>query len=193
MRYSLKQIAAPSGEPVSSDEALDWLRQSDTTESAKVGRLITTARDMVERSVGVQMMTATYRYEQDWIEGFTIRLPRPPLQSVSSIQYRDIDGVIQDLDTDIYEVDTESDPGRVTLAPYKIWPVILYGPGAFRITYTAGYGGASAVPGLLKTAVLMLVAYLYEHPGDDGARDELPAAVTRILNLTDNGVQEYGE
>jgi uncharacterized phiE125 gp8 family phage protein len=68
-----------------------------------------------------------------------VELPMPPLQSVESFTYVDLDGVTQTLvaDTDYY-VDADSEPGRVF--PVDYWPTdCRKRPGDVRIRYISGY------------------------------------------------------
>jgi uncharacterized phiE125 gp8 family phage protein len=68
-----------------------------------------------------------------------IELPRPPLQSVTSVKYLDSDGEEQTLSTDYYDVDTDSEPGRVLLAYGQDWPTTRDQLNAVTVRYVTGW------------------------------------------------------
>lgn len=209
--YGLSLVSGPVAEPVSTDEAKAWLRLEHSSDDTLIAGLVAAARGVIERLIGRQLVTASWLLTLDafpWPGGWqfidapglfpdphTIRLPKAPLQSVSSIQYYDFGDVLRTLDTSVYDVDVKTDPGRISLAMAKVWPVTRLKPGAVRITFTAGYGAANAVPEELKTAIKMTVAWWYEHRGDDAHQLsglKLPMAVESLLYATWNGELEYG-
>jgi len=138
-------------------------------------RLIASARQRCERVTGRQLVTAVYRLRLDCFEdpvfgeaeyslvGWAVRLPKPPLQGVSSIHYMDTAGAQQLLAATRYQVDTDSEPGRVMPAYTDYWPTAREQPGAVTITYVAGYGLATAVPSEIKDRLLACIGYSYEH------------------------------
>jgi uncharacterized phiE125 gp8 family phage protein len=86
-----------------------------------------------------------------------------PLIAVTSIGYTDEDGNGQTVESSVYDVDTTSERGRIALAYSQSWPSIRDVVNAVTLTYTAGYGDASAVPDTIKTAIKLLVAHWYEN------------------------------
>jgi hypothetical protein len=106
--------------------------------------------------------------------GFEIYLINPPLQSVASIKYIDVDGVQQTLATDQYIVDTTSEPARITPAYGVTWPQTRNQINTVEVTFTCGYGAAAAVPAGIKQWMLVRIAALYEN------REELLVG-TRIV------------
>lgn len=208
--YGLSLVSPPAEEPVTTQELKDWLRLETSADDALVASLGKAARSLVERLTGRQLVTASWLMTLDafpWPGGWEflerpglfpdphqIRLPKAPLQSVSSVTYYDMGDVLRTLDTSVYVVDAATDPGRILLAMAKVWPVTRLKPGAVRVTFTAGYGAASAVPEELKLAIKLAVAWWYEHRGDDlaAAPTKLPLAVESLLWATWNGEREYG-
>lgn len=103
-----------------------------------------------------------------WLE-----LPKPPLVEVVRVTYRDGAAVTQTLAADQYEVDAPLGPkarrGRLTPAYGVIWPMTLHRMNAVTIRFLAGYSGlpvpivGPALPALLKQAMLLDIATLYEH------------------------------
>lgn len=94
-----------------------------------------------------------------------ITIPRPPLLSVESIEYYDINGALQTFDDSNYFVDTRSHFGRVRLKSGKSWPTTETDrPSAVIITCTAGYGSTwESVPADIRNAVKLLVADAWEN------------------------------
>lgn len=155
-------VTAPATEPVSLTEAKLHLRVDATDEDTLITALITAARQLVEEETWRALVTQTWDYvADDWPEGDALAMPRPPLQSVTSITYVDADGVTQTMPAADYIVDTYQH--RVVLADDADWPSDdLYPTSAVRVRYVAGYGAASAVPGPIKQAMLLLIGHLYE-------------------------------
>ena len=92
-----------------------------------------------------------------------IYLPRPPLQSVTSIVYTDSEGAHYTVDADSYIADTASELGSIVLSYGASWPSVTLRPTAgVEITYVAGYGDAASVPQRAKQAILLLVGHWYE-------------------------------
>lgn len=80
------------------------------------------------------------------------------------MQYVDVDGATQTLDTAEYRVDLADAPGRITPAYGLRWPVARDVIGAVQVNYTAGYGAAgSAVPRAIRQWLLLAVGDMYSH------------------------------
>lgn len=204
--YGLTLTSEPASEPVTVAELRAWVRQDQTTDDAVLESLGKAARSMVEKLAGRQLVTATWVLSLDgfpWPGGWafleaptifpdphTIRVPKAPLQSVTSVQYYDLGDTLQTLDAGTYVVDAATDPGRIFLAMNKVWPVTRLRPAAVRITFVAGYGAAGSVPEEAKLAIKMAVANWYENRGE--AASELPMASKALLHQLWNGELEYG-
>lgn len=189
--YGLALTSPPASEPVSLTEMKLWLRVEHDSDDGPISELITSARELAEQEYDRQFITASWRVTLPRFPGCggTIRLPRCPLRSVSSITYLDYLGATQTLSTDVYVVAATRDPGLITLADGESWPTTYIHPEAVTITYSAGYGDEDDVPRRAKLAIKVAVAWWYERRGDeiDAVRHELPAAATRLLNSLWNG------
>lgn len=209
--YGLTLSSAPASEPVAlsgSDGLKAWLRVEHAASDDEITALGKAARLLVEKLTGRALVTQTWVLTLDnfpWPGGWqyvnspaifpdphTIRVPKAPLQSVSSVEYYDLSDTLTTLAASTYVVDATTDPGRIFLAMNKVWPVTRLRPGAVRITFVAGYGAASAVPEDLKLAIKMCVAYWYENRGEAPDTNKLPPAAGALLDLTWNGEMEYG-
>ncbi len=164
MQYALTQIVAPTEEPVTLVEAKEQVGVRDISYfDAKLTRLIPAARGACETRTGRQFVTATYTVKFDRFPD-VIRLPKPPLISVTSVAYVDTSGDAQTLTvTTDYTVDADSVFARIVPAYGTSWPSTRDQPNAVTVTYVTGYGAASAVPYEANAAILMLVADMFDH------------------------------
>lgn len=170
MRLSLK--TAPAA------RALDWfsevkghLRLDSDDEAARVDSiLIPAAEQWAESATGRQLITATWTlsFEAFPQDGGPIVLPKPPLQSVTSVKYYDDAGVQQTWAaaanyTVIAPAGPKCGPGMIVPKVGISYPYAYGFPYEVEIEFIAGYGASSAsVPGLLKAGMLLLVAEQFE-------------------------------
>lgn len=162
--FGLTVVTAPTEEPLTLEEAKAQLRFPFEHEDQLIGSLITAARVYCETVTGKAFLTQTLRLTRDtfpsYCEGYEFRLPKPPLQSVSSIQYTDVDGATQTVSASSYVVDATT--GRVALAYGYDWPTdAIEQIAAVKVNYVAGYGAASAVPKTIKQSMLLLIAHWF--------------------------------
>ena len=163
MTYRLTTKTPPSVEPISLAEAQAHLRDSATENEADITRAIVAAREMTESITHRALINRTYNF---YLDSFAdeIQLPMPPLSSVTSVKYTDTDAAEQTLDSGVYTVDTDAEPGLIYLAYDQDWPDVLGIRKAVNIEYVAGYGATSAsVPSALKQAMLLLIGHIFEH------------------------------
>ena len=162
--WTLERTVAPAVPVVDLAEAKLHLRVEHDAEDALIDRIVTAATERAEEIQSRAFVTQTYRLSLPrFPHGRIIRLPRPPLQSVTAITYADTDGTQQTLATSDYRVDTAAVPGRIILNRDAAWPSVADEPDAVRVTYVAGYRDAgSDVPEEQRAAVLLFVGNLYE-------------------------------
>ena len=157
MSWSLATITAPAVEPVSLDEAKQYARIDAAEDNPLVQALISAAREYCEDYLSKTIITTTLELTLDeWPDGCIISLPRPPLQSVTSIKYTDSDGTEHTLDAADYVVSAETGRGRAYLK--EIPAVTLREIGAIKVRYVAGYASAAAVPQKIKQAMKLLIS-----------------------------------
>lgn len=198
---ALKLTSPPAAEPVALAEMKLYLKVESAIidDDALITALITSARRQAEEHTGRALVTQTWSMlldgpgglsaeEEDAWEELTrstfiperyraIVLPRPPLQSVTSVKYYDEDDAEHTWASTNYRLDTYSEPGRILLASGGSWPSGLRAQQGFLVEFVAGYGDASAVPEDIKTAILMMVAHWYENR----EAQEMPAGAKRLL------------
>lgn len=167
--FGLQVTVAPTVEPVSLDEAKAQVRIALTNGAydQDLLALITASRVYCERITGKAFCTQTLKLTRDRFPGCReegiIRLPRPPLASVTSVKYDDTDGTEQTLSASTYVVSTAYEPGQISLADGEIWPETIEEAGAVRVVYVAGYGSAADVPPMIKQAMKLLISHWFEN------------------------------
>jgi hypothetical protein len=179
-------VTKPIHEPVDLVEMKEFLRVTSHAEDHLISQLIKEAREHFDGPMAWfnrALVTATWDYFLDcfpvtpmtgherpdaiWQRQTAILVPLPPLQSVTSITYVDVNGAPQTLAPTEYVVDTKSEPGELAPAAGKQWPVA--GPSAYgglnsvTIRFVAGYGTAPLIPEAIKTWIKIAVAYRFDN------------------------------
>lgn len=171
-------ITAPAAEPVTTAELKAQLRIVRSNEDTLLDRLITAARIIVEKAQWRQLITATWSVScRAFPEGTCpIKLPFPPLQTVTHVKYYDTSDTLTTFASTKYDVLVPtSGPGLIQLDTAEAWPEVIGGRSdAVQIQFVCGYGAAgSSVPATTKSAILMLAAELYTNraatPGGSAA------------------------
>lgn len=166
---ALELSSGPAVEPVSLAEAKVHLRYDSSDQDDYLTTLIQVARETIERWEWRAHITQTWLLKLDGFpSGGTspIYLPRPPVQSITSIAYVDADGDSQTWAAANYQVDTAREPGRVLPVYGKVWPTTQpQTTPAVTVTYVAGYGdAASDVPEQTKHAIKLMLAHVWRNP-----------------------------
>ncbi len=159
--YPPTVTVAATSDPLSLDEAKEYLEEDRDSQNGNISLLIDKARDRIERVCG-PIMPRTATVKCDCFGDFA-HFPQP-LVSVSSITYLDAAGATQTLSTDVYEVRIDGLLASIVLKYGQVWPHIQAGS---RITVTAVIG-RSAVPGTIKGALVVMVS----QPFGDRAKEE---------------------
>lgn len=179
-----KITTKPTVEPVSLANMKLHLRVDSIADNDLITALIAGARQWCEDYENRAYITQTITAKFDYFKSDII-LPKPILQSVTSIKYIDTAGDQQTLSTDIYDVDIYREPGRVFLKYNQNWPNIRGDKNGIEIIYKAGYGDAStAVPERVIAAIKLLTGHLYEHREtvSNFNHYEMPLGVKALLN-----------
>jgi uncharacterized phiE125 gp8 family phage protein len=120
------------------------------------------AERYVEDYTQRQLLTATWTLTLDCFPEYEIKLPRPPLQSITSIAYvNDSDGTNSTLSTTAYRVSTNGLLGRITPNYNDTWPTPRAVTDAVTITFVAGATAVADVPREAIRAAKLLVAHYY--------------------------------
>lgn len=180
----LEVTVAPTAEVVSLQEVKDHLRIDTSDDDAVLRAYIVAAREYCEAAINRTLPVATYKLSLQTFDADyrRIRLLKPPLVSVASVQFIGSDNQLQTLDASNYSVDKD-EPGFIRLADGCSWPE-LGTSGYYRVfvTYSAGYS-PSACPGAVKHAIKLLVGHYYESREATGEKTvEIPFAVASLLS-----------
>jgi uncharacterized phiE125 gp8 family phage protein len=184
------EVTPPSVEPIDKTLVKAQRRFSATTLDSLFDLWIAAARQHYEEQTGTQCITATREY---WLDAFPwdrrIELPRPPLQSVASVEYLQADGTYATFIDDTvspailpYRVDpVAGEParrGQIVLLDGYAWPVVLCQPKAVKITFDCGFGDTAVeVPAVIRHALLLLVGHFHKFG------EEVSEARANILQL----------
>lgn len=168
--YPYKLVTAASVTPISLTEVKTFLKLdvSDTSEDTLITMFIEAATDYAEKYTRRDFINKTYITYRDQFEDI-IEIRRSKLQSVSFVKYYNTSNVLTTLSASIYALTDEVDYSSVFLAYNQEWPTVLtYGQlQPIQIQFVAGYGAlATAVPSLLRIALLQHVVNMYENRGD---------------------------
>ena len=140
---------APTVEPLAVVDAIRFWGAEGCDDNDRIETCLKAGRIWVEHFLGRAIVNRTYAlYLRTWPDGRSIRLPYPPLSSVTSITYTGSDGVAfgSTLASSDYTAETWREPGRVVLDFDAAWPT-LYGDGEkdeVKVTYVAGSGATAA-------------------------------------------------
>lgn len=180
MSYGLTLITPPANEPVTLSQMKQHARVLRDDEDPLLEAYVKAARGYCETYLRRQILPATWRMSLRYFPDAPIKLPLPPLQSVTSITYLDTAGVTQTLDPTKYIVDIARQPAQILPAYGECWPSTRCHPNAVNITFVAGY---ATVPETIKTAIKMLATHWYEHREavTEVALNSVPMAVESLL------------
>lgn len=180
-------VTSPTIEPVFLEDAKDHLRVDGTDEDTLISDLIVVAREWCEGYQNRAYLTQTWKLVlDDWPDDY-IRIPKPPLQSVTHVKYIDSAGTQSTWSSSLYIVDTASRPGRIVPAYSQTWPSVTLQPiNAIEVQFVAGFGDSlDDVPARVKHAIKLIVGHLYENRESTAIQrlHEVPMAVYSLLGL----------
>lgn len=165
--WALTVQTAPASEPLTTAQAKTHLRVSHSNDDTYIDLVVKAARIHAEEvELRRALITQTLDLWLDaWPHGNIIHLPRPPLQSVTSIVYYDTDDTEATFASTNYHVDTNSEPGRIILNDGQSWASSDLRPAhAIRVRYVAGYGSAAtSIPQAILHGLYFLVGHFYEN------------------------------
>lgn len=183
-RYrSLRRVAAPVVEPITLAEAKKHCRIDLEIDDALLAGYIATAREMAEDYLDRSLVLQQWSMQMDQFP-WEIELPRPPMATADgyadvSITYLLTNGTERvTLPTANYRVDRDSTPGVIRNLYGRTWPSHLFDQNSVRVTWWAGYSDLRQIPQRAKTAMLMIVAELYEKRG----AAEIPSGAKALLD-----------
>jgi uncharacterized phiE125 gp8 family phage protein len=181
---TIRIVTAPTETPVTLEEAKEHCRVDLDVDDAVLTRHIGAAARWAEGYLQRPIVTQTRELLLDAFPACAIELRDGPVTTVESVKYIDANGVNQELGD--MQLDLFSDPARILPGWGSSWPGTRDALNAVVVRYTAGYGAAADVPDDIKSAILLVVADLYEHREDsiDGVPvTEVPNSARNLLGL----------
>lgn len=193
-------VTAPLEEPLTLGEAKDNLRIKNTRSDALITRIIAAARQWIELVTGQMMIEQTWRQTHNNTgslltgqAGHAIPFARgtsvvdlhiEPVRSIVSVK---VFATLQSTTQTTVPATDYFFTGQ-QLVPRSVWPSTR-GIGGFEVEYKVGHGAdkadfaaaSRALP--LRRALDMLVAYLFENPGDAVMRESRGGGTTALRSL----------
>lgn len=161
-------VTEPANEPVSLDEAKEFLAigSGEDDFDAILGGLIETARQRIETECSIRMVEQSVRFRCDHFADLA-HLPIGPISTVEHLKYQDRSGDLQTVAAESFELFGEDLEKGLRPAIGEVWPSQTRAvAGAIELQLTVGY---DTLPKPLWTAVLQLVAAMFEHREGDPA------------------------
>jgi uncharacterized phiE125 gp8 family phage protein len=158
----LTRTVEPSDMPVTVNEVARALKLGTLTDDdeLELNDLIPVAVDMVERDSQRALARQTWALYMDEFPCEEIELRKPPVISVSSVTYTDLDGDSQTVSASLYDTDLKSSPARIWPAASSTgWPTAKEMPNAVTVTFVAGY--PASVPRVAYQAIMLAMDALY--------------------------------
>lgn len=178
-------VTGPTIEPVSVDDARLQCRLGDNHEEDEyLAALITAARVHVENITWRALISQTWDFSYDTFD--VLKIPKPPLSSVTSVKYYDGNSTEQTLASTVYETGEINGIGVVRLKYNQTWPPTQGHDDDITVRAVCGYGTtAASVPANYRHAIKLLVAHWFVHreevvTGMNAAT--LPSAVDALLS-----------
>lgn len=172
-------VTAAAVQPVTLARAKEWLLidSDDSSHDNVINQLIKAMTEYAENLTNRAFVQRSLRlYLDQWptdLEwGAKIELSQPPLVSVASVKYRDLNGTLQTLAADQYDVHSQYEPAIIVPAYLATWPSMRRTPDGVQVDYTAGYNPGSpqdaqgymdVMPGSLLTWIEARISTLFEN------------------------------
>lgn len=158
---------APATEPVSTADAKTYLNVSTSLHDTLIANLVSASRILYEQFTGTAVITQTITQVWEWTPcDAEFELSVSPASGTPNVYYRDTNGDYQTWDSSNYTVETVGILYRIVKKSTVSWPTIGDFPAVWKITYSAGYASAAAVPEDVISAILLMTGFLYENRED---------------------------
>lgn len=179
MSYKAYTITTPNLDlPVALDEVKKDLRMDDLShEDSVIMAKVMAASVGIEKEYGLALLTQTIK---EYWSAFPVGNCDPmllriqPVQSVTTVEYIDTDGLTQTWDADEWTYGGYNGTTFIIPTPGYTWPSTWATPNAVIVTYEAGYGDSPEnVPWPIAQAIKYRTADMFEK------REDTPQTFTR--------------
>lgn len=173
MRATLRVVTPPKVLPLSLAQAKRHLGLSSDDHDTDLESLIRAAANELIKRSGIALTKTTFAYSIPCWPGEAIELPYPPLVSIATVNYRDFDGVVQELVASKYQLEQPTNqPARITRAVNEVWPSVQAGRiDGVVVTYDAGTDDLEQIPPEASTFLRHWVRQRFDNP--DGTVEPL--------------------
>lgn len=164
----LELVTAPTALPVDADafRRHAWeVYEQDAEDDTYIEELLERATAHVETVTNRRLVSQTWRgYLDSWpASGGPIELPFGRVTAVTRFNWMDADAIDHTMTASTHYI-AALHGWFPKLVPVTAWPTgSLFVVDPIRVEFTAGFGGAAAVPADLKTAILHLAAHWYKN------------------------------
>lgn len=165
---SIEVTTAPEVEPLTTAEARAHLRQDLTVDDDLIDGAIIAARAYAENYLHRALINQSITITRTGFGGSTLRLPVAPIQSITTVKYKDSDGNLQTWAASNYQLVKSTLPNRIAPAYAVTWPTTIADFDSVEVVVIAGYGDDSAdIPRDILQAIKLLVAHFYENRAEE--------------------------
>lgn len=202
MSYTIKRVTAPVNRLATALEVKTQIGADPDVGNPAVERIIDAVTLHAERYTGRAFLTQTFDLFMDsfpkerpadapwWLDTIysfanAIEIPRPPLQSITSIKVLDYSNNETTIDSGVYFVNNRSEPGSVVPRQLETWPTEVLPEAGVTIRFVAGYGAnATDVPDDIRLAVITQAAHTLSQRDPAVASESIDnASVTYVSGL----------
>ena len=169
MPWSLTLVTPPANEPLEVSALKGYDRIPGTSEDDDLLAFCAAVRNHTEEYLSRSLITQTWELGLPCFpREDRIRLPRGPVQSVTSVKYTDTAGTERTMaaGTD-YLVDIKAELAEIVLPFGHVWPPnVLTTSRPVVVQYVAGYGDTTAdIPPLIMLAMKQLASHWSNYRG----------------------------
>jgi len=191
---SVVRVSRPVVEPVSLSLAKKQCRVDTEDDDEYISHLIAVARQHVEDTLDITLLTTTWEARYDIFPTWEINLPRAPLQNAPiTVSYRGGSGAMSTLTSaaNEFQWDYRAIPGRIYPLWSTAWPGVRGDENSVVVQYKAGYGDdGGSCPPEAKHLIMLLVAHWYDtrQPVAPGAANPVPLTVETLMASSGLGI-----
>jgi uncharacterized phiE125 gp8 family phage protein len=173
----------PAEPAVSLADMKEFLFVADSDTDALITAHIATAVKWLEDVAGLALITQTRRASYECLgDDRILILPRPPLQSVTSLEYLDLNATWQTLSSSLYDDQLDRKPARLQIRSGSVPSVHSSIDLKWRVTYVAGFEATAAALKTNQPTLVQLVQCIVKDI-DEGCGFDDSKAAQALLKL----------
>lgn len=175
--YKRRLVTPAATAAVTTAEAKTWCGISSSSHDTLVANLVKAATNRIETDFDCALISQTWDFTFDrfptacWEnQDAAIEPVVYPISSITHIKYTNTAGVADTtLDSSVYDLEKPTAmPARILLKYDQSWPETQDTFNAVTARLICGFGAAvTDVPEAIRTAILLMVKYWYDHPEDN--------------------------